>query len=121
MTVADVAADLEEDQPGADGRGEVVDEDLELELPEVDPGRSTIWDHLTACPDRSVTEVDHRDLFSPEDGGFDRFALVVEDCLQSDGVPNWVHLVVGAIEVALGEVRDRDGRADQGDLEVVDP
>lgn len=128
--VAEVAAALDQEpsgdpDPGADHAGGTSPAEIEdavggAEPIEAESGTTTLWDHLTRAPSKSVHEADASEWFDPDAGGKDRLALVAEDVMGSEGVPNWLHLVVGAVEIVIEAQDDRaDGELEDEPTEVV--
>lgn len=103
-----------EEQP----REEQPREDVER-LYEVEDSPSSIWEVLQRTPSKSVREADATELFDPEHGGRDRFALVVEEVLGSEGIPLWLHLVVATIEVSIEQAREQSDQ--ESEVEEVVP
>lgn len=134
MTVQSIAEGFDSPTPGRDpdqsGGGPDHGEpeaDLDLDPIEDEPSSTSIVDHLKRAPEGSIEDADARQIFSIEEGAEDRLALVAEDVLGSEGIPNWLHLLVGSIEVSIkhsdldlpiGQPQPDDGRdRDDGALE----
>lgn len=114
--VADVAQSMDEMGAGPDPDHDPADPTADPTADEVvleDESPTTIWDHLTRSPSKSVHDADASEWFDPEAGGRDRLALVGEDVLGAEGVPNWVHLVVGVVEIMLAQQPDSDPDHDE--------
>lgn len=104
----DPAADLD---PGGDPGGD----------PLADPGadQGTSWDDqlmssLTRSPSKSLHDIDQSEYFDPEAGGTNRMLLVLDDVVtQGDGLQNWMHLLVAAVEITVSDVIDDDDETDE--------
>lgn len=124
MTVADVAEGFADqgDPSGGDHPGGATDAELGDAIADVDSIEdepTSILDHLKRAPDGSIEDANASEMFSIEEGAEDRLALVAEDVLSSEGVPNWLHLTVAAIEIAIKHgdhdlpIPSGDDRADE--------
>lgn len=81
------------------------DRDQEADVEELLEGGSSepenLLEFLASRPSRSVRNVDHADWFSPELGGWNRLALVLEEAANGKVVPMWGQVVLGLLEVAV--------------------
>lgn len=104
-----------------------------LEAPDDGGGwDADLIDALTRSPDKSIHQIDQSEYFDPEAGGTNRLILVADDVLTNgEGLPNWAHLLIGAVEVAIdppersgddgdGESRDGDHENDETELSEMD-
>lgn len=73
---------------------------------------SEMTDALTRSPAKSIHEIDESEYFDPEAGGKNRLLLVADDIVtQGDGLQNWMHLVIGAVEITLQEAAGESGES----------
>lgn len=109
--VAEIAAELDaarDDRPAdpdrSAGAGDVEalrDAVADADEPADEPDGVRWVDVLRRAPSGSIETASAREIFSPDAGGWDRVALVLEDVLAGEGLPNWAHLLIAPVEIAI--------------------